>query len=155
MKKLFFQVLAVAVIAFASWAYLRNSIWNNPNLYPDELLMIYARDSSAFFMLLRMFFLAMWGWGVYQVWTSGKVVYAWLAGGIYAAFLLLDCLVLGIHYLQYKAENQPWEAAWPISLFLALPEAILTLFFNAVSVWFLKKSRAKRQQMGDFALNVH
>jgi hypothetical protein len=156
MKKTYIQIMAVALILFATWTYMRNSIWDNPDLYPGEVIMIYARDSSSFFIALRLFFVAMWGWAAYLMWTTGKSVYMWVSVLVYAAFLLLDNLVLGMHYLNYKVENEPWEAAFPMSIFRGIPEAFFTLLFNAFADWTLKKSIAKRRQMEevDFNMNV-
>lgn len=156
MKKKYFQIMAVAIILFATWMYMRNSIWGNPDLYPDELLMIYGRDSSSYFIALRFFFVAMWGWAVYLLWTSGKSVYTWISVGVYAAFLLVDNWALATHYQQFKVENQAWESSFPVSMFIGIPEAVLTILFNVMAVWMLKKGRKRRQLMGeiDLSLNV-
>ncbi|MBK8564314.1 MAG: hypothetical protein IPN76_13495 [Saprospiraceae bacterium] len=156
MKKTYFQIMAVAIILFATWTFMRNSIWNNPDLYPGEVIMIYARDSSSFFIALRLFFVAMWGWAAYLMWTTGKMVYTWVAVAVYAAFLLIDNLVLGTHYLQFKVENEPWEAAFPMSIFRGIPEAFFTILFNVFAVWTLKKGREKRHQLEEveYKLNV-
>lgn len=147
MKKAYFQTLSIALFAFCTWTYMRNSVWHNPDLYPGEVLMIYVRDSSAFFMFLRGSFVALWAWGAYLMWTTHKSVYIWLAVGFYAGFLLFDNLILGTQYLQYKVVNEPWEAAFPISIFRGIPEAFLTVLFNIFAVWMIKKGRERRRQL--------
>ncbi|MBL7793903.1 MAG: hypothetical protein JNK77_16360 [Saprospiraceae bacterium] len=159
MNKRFLQVMAVAIIAFCTWTYMRNSIWDNRDLFPSESIMIYARDSSSFFIVLRLVFVAMWAWGVSILWTTGRAANTWLAVIFYAGFLLLDNLVLASHYLQFKAQNDLGESAFPFLLFRGIPEAVFTLLFNVLAIWFLKESWKKRQQKENgenaVALNIH
>lgn len=145
MKSFYMPITVASIILFAIWIYLRHQIWTNSALYPDERLMIYTRDGSAFYASLRIFFVAMWAWAAYLLWIGGKSLYMWVIALCYASFLILDNLVLGHYYLQYKAEyDNYWEASLPLSAFRGIPEAVLTMLGNLFASSYLKKSRLKR-----------
>ncbi|HMQ46034.1 MAG TPA: hypothetical protein PKA00_01300 [Saprospiraceae bacterium] len=144
MKRFYIPITVVTIFLLAIWLHFRNQIWTNVNLYPDECLMIYMRDGSAFHAVLRFFFVAMWGWAAFLLWTSGKSLYMWVAALTFSSFLLLDNLILGQQYLQYQLAYDHWEAYLPVGAFRGIPEAIFTIFGNLLVSTYLKKSRLKR-----------
>lgn len=144
MKKYFFPFTSAALILFSVWLYLRNNIWSNSSLYPSELVIIYARDSSTFFITLRLVFIGLWSWGAYKLWASGKSVYMWTAALLYAAFMLADSAVLYRHYTQYVQQQAILGEEFPWLLFKAVPEAGFTLLFHLVALLFLQYSYRKK-----------
>lgn len=144
MQKYFFALMAAALIGFSTWLYMRNNIWNGAGLFPTEMVMIYARDSSTFFIALRLFFLALWAWGAYQLWASNRSVFIWGATIMYLAFLLTDNALLYDHYTQFKQEGAILGKEFPWILFRGVLEAIFTFLFHLIVVRFLRISNKKR-----------
>ncbi len=144
MERKFINYYAIAVGLFLLWMVLRNQIWSNESLLPADLVMIYARDSGFFFLFLRIVFLTFSLWASFLLWTKGKFIYMWLAATAYSFILLLDAFILGAKYLEFKLVHEPWEAAYPMSMFVGFAEAIFQLFFTGFVVWLIKSSRKKR-----------
>ncbi|MBE2209000.1 MAG: hypothetical protein IAE84_15515 [Saprospiraceae bacterium] len=147
MKKLFFPLLILAAAVFGIWLYLRIQVWSNPEFFPAEATLIYLRDSSMFLGMLRAVSLLFWGFGAWQLWSSGRAGYIWAAAVLYAGFLLLDGYLLVSQYYAYKLTHEIWESAFPMSLFKGIPEAVAYLIFNAFVVWLLFDSRKKRARL--------
>lgn len=147
MKKLFFPLLVFVTVIFASWLYLRIQVWNNPEFFPAEATLIYLRDSSMYLGMLRAVSLLFWGFGAWQLWSSGRAAYIWGAAVLYAGFLLMDGFLLVSQYYEYKLANEIWESAFPMRLFKGIPEAFAYLVFNAFVVWLLTDSRKKRARL--------
>jgi hypothetical protein len=144
MERKFINYYAIAVGLFLLWMALRNQIWSNESLMPGDLVMIYARDSGFYFLLLRIVFLTFSLWASFLLWTKGKSIFMWLAATAYSFILLLDTFILGAKYLEFKLVNETWEAAYPMSMFVEFGEAIFQLFFTGFVVWLIKDSRKKR-----------
>ncbi|HRD79301.1 MAG TPA: hypothetical protein PK198_21460 [Saprospiraceae bacterium] len=147
MKKLFFPLLILAAAVFGIWLYLRIQVWSNPEFFPAEATLIYLRDSSMFLGMLRAVSLLFWGFGAWQLWSSGRAGYIWAAAVLYAGFLLLDGYLLVSQYYAYKLTHEIWESGFPMSLFKGIPEAVAYLIFNAFVVWLLFDSRKKRARL--------
>lgn len=147
MKNIFFPVMAAACIGFCAWIYVRNGIWTNRDLFPSESILIYSRDSSSFYILLRIFFLAMWGWGIYCLWTIGRASYLWSAVIFYVAVLFVDNLILGSYYQLFVEEKLLEPSVFPPALLRGISEAFFTLVLNAFVVLFLKHNFKRRQRM--------
>jgi len=144
MERKFINYYAIAVGLFLLWMVLRNQIWSNESLLPADLVMIYARDSGFFFLFLRIVFLTFSLWASFLLWTKGKSLYLWLSALAYSGILLLDNFVLGAKYLEFKLVHEPWEAAYPMSMFIGFGEAIFNILFTGFMVWLIKDSRKKR-----------
>jgi hypothetical protein len=144
MERKFINYYAIAVGLFLLWMALRNQIWSNESLMPGDLVMIYARDSGFYFLLLRIVFLTFSLWASFLLWTNGKSLYLWLSALAYSSILFLDNFILGARYLEFKLVNEPWEAAYPMSMFIGFGEAIFNILFIGFMVWLIKSSRKKR-----------
>jgi hypothetical protein len=144
MERKFINYYAVAVGLFLVWMLMRNQIWGNESLLPGDLVMIYARDSGFYFLLLRIVFLIFSLWASFLLWTKGKSKFIWLAATAYSCILLLDTFILGAKYLEFKLVHESWEAAYPMSMFVGLGEAIFNILFTGFVVWLIKDSRKKR-----------
>ena len=144
MERKFINYYAVAVGLFLVWMLMRNQIWSNESLLPGDLVMIYARDSGFYFLLLRIVFLTFSLWASFLLWTKGKSLFLWMAAITYSGILLLDNFILGARYLEFKLVQEPWEAAYPMSMFIGFGEAIFQIVFTGFVVWLIKDSRKKR-----------
>lgn len=118
MERKFFNYYAIAVGLFLVWMLMRNQIWGNESLLPGDLVMIYARESGFYFLLLRIVFLTFSLWASFLLWTKGKSKFIWLAATAYSCILLLDTFILGAKYLEFKLVHESWEAAYPMSMFV-------------------------------------
>lgn len=150
MEKKFLKYFIIAVAVFALGLFYRYQIFSQNFEYPGDLIMIYFRDSGIYFILLRMVVLILLFWGFYRLWNTGKSMMVWLVAFTYSAFLLVDAFTLGADILRYKIIHEPWEAAFPMSMFFGSVEVIFNLIFVALSVVFLKYLRNKRIQILNF-----
>lgn len=144
MERKFINYYAIAVGLFLLWMVMRNQIWSNESLLPGDLVMIYARDSGFYFLLLRIVFLTFSLWASFLLWINAKSMYLWMSALAYSGILLLDNFILGARYLEFKLVNEPWEAAYPMSMFIGFGEAIFQIVFTGFVVWLIKDSRKKR-----------
>lgn len=144
MEKKFFKYFIIAVAIFAFGLLYRHQIFSQNFEYPGDLVMKYFRDSGIYFILLRMVVLVFLFWGFYRLWNTGKSMMVWLVAFAYSAFLLIDAFTLVTNILKYKIIHEPWEAAFPMSIFFGSVEAIFNLIFVALSVAILKYIRNKR-----------
>ncbi|MBK9566914.1 MAG: hypothetical protein IPO37_17605 [Saprospiraceae bacterium] len=109
MERKFINYYAISVGLFLLWMVMRNQIWSNESLLPGDLVMIYARDSGFYFLLLRIVFLTFSLWASFLLWTKGKSLFFWMAAMAYSGILLLDNFILGARYLEFKLVHEPWE----------------------------------------------
>ena len=144
MERKFINYYLISVGLFLLWMVLRNQIWSNESLLPGDQVMIYARDSGFYFLLLMIVFLTFSLWASFLLWTKGKSLFFWMAAMAYSGILLLDNFILGAKYLEFKLVHEPWEAAYPMSMFIGFGEAIFQIFFAGFVVWLIKDSRKKR-----------
>lgn len=144
MERKFINYYVIAFGLFLLWMVLRNQIWSNESLLQGDQVMIYARDSGFYFLLLRIVFLTFSLWASFLLWTKGKSLYFWMAAMAYSGILLLDNFILGVKYLEFKLVYEPWESAYPMSMFIGFGEAIFQILFSGFVVWLIKGSRKKR-----------
>jgi hypothetical protein len=144
MERKFINYYLISVGLFLLWMVLRNQIWSNESLLPGDQVMIYARDSGFYFLLLMIVFLTFSLWASFLLWTKGKSLFFWMAEMAYSGILLLDNFILGVKYLEFKLVHEPWESAYPMSMFIGFGEAIFQILFSGFVVWLIKDSRKKR-----------
>lgn len=144
MERKFIRYYGVAVVLFLLWMAIRNQVWTNEKLFPGDMVMIYARDSGYYFLILRVVFLTFLLWGSYLLWYQGKSIYLWLSVIAYSGILLIDNFILGSKYLAFKLVHEPWEAAYPMTMFIGFAEALFHILFAGFLIWMIKDSRQKR-----------
>jgi len=137
MNKKFLYTMIFAATTLALLLIFRNQIWDKTNLYPADQITIYLRDGSLYFLLLRIFFVGHFSWGLYLYWTTKKAIYCWLPTLFYAGFMLLESVIVTLHYYDYQNAGLISKTESAYFLFRTIPEAFVTVILAGFIYWLI------------------
>ncbi|MCB0636960.1 MAG: hypothetical protein KDC54_10110 [Lewinella sp.] len=154
MKLPWLTMQGAAILVFGTWLYFRGQIWGNTELFPSEMVGIYTRDSSSFFLALRIVFLAAAGWGVVLFWRSGRLFYIALPFLWFPVLLGLDSLLITLAMGRVARVNTELVPDLPLLYYHGLIEALATVLLGLVVMAILGTYYQNHRRARHFAPGV-
>lgn len=142
MKNFLLLVQGLVTAAFGLWLINRNQVWSNADLLPSEMLTIYYRDSSDFFLLLRMVYMLFLGYGFYVFFRWRRYAYVLVPLFAFAGLLVADSAAVAYAMDRLMPQYGEWMlTAIPGRYYKGLVEAVVLVPLVTAAVIFVARSR--------------
>ena len=134
---------ASTIFFFIFWIWIRQSIWNNEALFPNERIDIYLRDGACFYTWLRVTFAFAFIVGLVYSYRLKSFFQLWLSFGFFTFFTLLDLIILFGYQSFYLQRYPEWTSEFHFFYYKSVIEVLLMLTVNILIIYVIENTKYK------------